>query len=79
MAKETYAALQERLDVQKWVDSEAKGADTCGEYAFCSACDKTLATPCAKAYRKAEKQESAVAEEKPAKKAPAKKTTAKKK
>ena len=74
MAKETLAQLQERLDVQKWVDSEAKGVDTCGEYDYCVACNKALATPCAKAYNKSQK-DKAPATAKPA----AKKTAAKKK
>ncbi len=83
MAKLTNAQLQEKLDVKKWIDSEEKGADTCGEYEYCSFCEKTEVTPCAKAYNKANKKpaekkpaaEKPVAEKKPA----AKKTVSKKK
>ena len=75
MAKETIAQLQERLDVQKWVDSEAKGTDTCGEYDYCEFCDKALPTPCAKAYNKQKKSQAPAAEKKPV----AKKPVAKKK
>lgn len=78
MAKETIAQLQERLDVQKWVDSEAKGTDTCGAYDYCAFCDKNLSTPCAKAYNKLQKSQAPAAaktEKKPA----AKKPVAKKK
>jgi hypothetical protein len=65
MAKLTNSELQEKLDIQKWKDSEEKGADTCGEYAYCANCDKTQETPCAVAYNKTNK--------------PAKKTVSKKK
>ena len=73
MAKLTNAELQEKLDMRKWIDSEEKGADTCGEYDYCAFCVKTEVTPCAKAYNKAAKK--AAAEKKPA----AKKPVAKKK
>lgn len=76
MAKLTNAQLQDKLDVKKWIDSEEKGADTCGEYEYCSFCEKTEVTPCAKAYNKANKP----AAKKPAAEKPVaeKKTTAKK-
>ncbi len=79
MAKLTNAGLQEKLDVQKWIDSEEKGRDTCGEYDYCTFCDKTEDTPCAKAYNKATKKPET--EKKPAaeKKSAAKKPVAKKK
>ena len=79
MAKLTDAELQEKLDVRKWIDSEEKGVDTCGEYDYCTFCVKTEVAPCAKAYNKAAKKvaadKKAVAEKKPA----AKKPVAKKK
>ena len=61
---------QQQLDVEKWVDSENKGYDTCGSYPYCAACDKSAENPCATAEEKASAK-------KPAKKA-AKKPAAKK-
>ena len=29
-----YQAKQDELDVKKWLESERKGADTCGEYEY---------------------------------------------
>lgn len=52
MAREKNVVFQERFDIQKWLDSEKKGVDTCGEYAFCVFCDKNKPTPCAKAHNK---------------------------
>lgn len=45
-----YSKKQKQLDVKKWVDSELKGYDTCGEYKYCSSCSKSEAYPCAYAY-----------------------------
>ena len=45
-----YSKKQKQLDVKKWVDSELKGYDTCGEYDYCSSCSKSEAYPCAYAY-----------------------------
>ena len=45
-----YSKKQKQLDVKKWVDSELKGYDTCGEYKYCTSCSKTEAYPCAYAY-----------------------------
>ena len=75
MAKLNNAQLQEKLDVQKWIDSEVKGTDTCGEYDYCAFCVKTEQTPCAKAYNKANKKPAAkkIVEKKPAEKKGAKK------
>ena len=42
--------LQDRMDVDKWLESERQGRDMCGTYAYCSFCDKTEAYPCANAY-----------------------------
>jgi len=47
-----YSKKQSQLDVKKWVDSEIKGSDTCGEYKYCSCCNKDAAYPCAYAYDK---------------------------
>ena len=45
-----YSRKQKQLDSKKWVDSEIKGYDTCGEYDYCSHCDKSEKHPCAHAY-----------------------------
>lgn len=76
MAKISVTELQEKLDVSKWTDSEAKGMDTCGEYDYCKFCSKTEENPCANAFMKAEKP--AVAKKTSAKKSTEKKTTEKK-
>ncbi len=47
-----YSKKQNELDVQKWVDSEIKNYDTCGEYSYCSNCNKSDVYPCAYAYEK---------------------------
>ena len=67
-----YSKKQSQLDVKKWVDSELKGYDTCGEYKYCASCNKDAAYPCAYAYDKY----STIA--KLAKEASTTKTTAKK-
>lgn len=56
MAKIKNEDLQAKLDVQKWIDSEKQGKDTCGDYDFCAVCDKTKPLPCAKAYNKAKQK-----------------------
>ena len=45
-----YSRKQKQLDSKKWVDSEIKGYDTCGEYEYCSNCNKSEKHPCAHAY-----------------------------
>jgi len=45
-----YSKKQRELDVKKWIDSENKNYDTCGEYSYCSSCSKSEAYPCAYAY-----------------------------
>lgn len=50
---------QAEFDVTKWLDSEAKGADTCGSYDFCGYCEKTGDTPCALAYDACKKAKAA--------------------
>lgn len=77
MAKLTNEQLQEKLDIEKWNDSQVKGADTCGEYKFCKFCDMQEDMPCAKAYNKAEEAEVAATVVKETTTA-TKKTTAKK-
>ena len=77
MEKLTNEQLQEKLDIEKWNDSQAKGADTCGEYKFCKFCDMKEDMPCAKAYNKAEEAEVAATVVKETKTA-TKKTAAKK-
>ncbi len=50
-----YQAKQEELDIKKWLESERKGADTCGEYEYCACCDKNAEYPCAAAAEKSAK------------------------
>lgn len=38
---------QQKLDYDKWLDSEKKHKDMCGAYDFCKYCDKSLTNPCA--------------------------------
>jgi len=47
-----YSKKQEELDLIKWADSQMKNYDTCGEYDYCSNCNKNEAYPCAYAYEK---------------------------
>ena len=51
----TLKQRQQKLDIQKWVDSKRNGKDMCGEYDFCQFCDKSVQYPCAKAYSKMQK------------------------
>lgn len=44
--------LQEKMDLQKWLDSETNHADMCGRYDYCAFCDKSEATPCANAFER---------------------------
>lgn len=44
--------LQSQLDNLKWIDSENNHRDMCGEYPYCSYCDKYSEYPCAHAYLK---------------------------
>lgn len=50
MEDKSVVGLQDRMDVDKWLESERQGRDMCGTYAYCSFCDKTEAYPCANAY-----------------------------
>ena len=47
-----YSKKQTELDIQKWIDSETKSYDTCGEYSYCCKCNKSESYPCACAYEK---------------------------
>lgn len=47
-----YSKKQQELDLIKWVDSETKNYDTCGQYSYCKSCNKSEAYPCAYAYEK---------------------------
>ena len=47
-----YTKKQSELDVKKWIDSEIKNYDTCGEYSYCANCNKNEAYPCAYAYER---------------------------
>lgn len=67
-----YQAKQDELDVKKWLESERKGGDTCGEYDYCACCDKNADYPCAVAAEKSAKAAKSSAAKKPA----AKKTAA---
>ncbi len=49
-------ALQEKMDLQKWLDSETNHLDMCGRYDYCTFCDKTDETPCATAFEKMNEQ-----------------------
>lgn len=51
----TLKQRQQKLDLQKWVDSKRNGKDMCGEYDFCQFCDKSVEYHCAKAYNKMQK------------------------
>lgn len=42
--------LQQVLDREKWLESEKKQHDVCGELPYCKKCDKTENYPCAAAY-----------------------------
>ena len=68
---------QNEFDKKKWVDSVNAGRDTCGEYEYCSKCNKAHEYPCATAYDNY--ASTLVVEEKPvAKTTKVKKTCAKK-
>ena len=66
-----YQTKQDELDVKKWLASEEKGADACGDFDYCACCDKNEQFPCAHAAEKKAK------ESKPAAKKPAAKSAAK--
>ena len=45
---------QKALDEFKWKLSVDIGHDACGEFDYCSVCDKTAQYPCARAFNKFE-------------------------
>ncbi len=59
---ETEGTIQRDIDLEKWLDSEAAGRDTCGEYEFCAFCDKSVKNPCGTAYKKMREKEENEAE-----------------
>ncbi len=65
---------QQELDIIKWQKSEEIGADACGTFDYCAFCDKALANPCDKAFKKMAKETKPAT----AKKTCAKRTCAKK-
>ena len=44
--------LQNIIDVEKWLASEAAHEDKCGSYYYCKYCDKSIEYPCAVAMEK---------------------------
>ena len=48
--KLTNLELQQKMDIQKWLDSETRHMDMCGHYDYCGYCNKYEETPCANAY-----------------------------
>lgn len=71
---------QKELDVAKWLKSEEMGRDMCGEFDFCSVCNKKVQNPCAKAFdlytKNAKESEKVVIKEKPVAKKAARKKVA---
>lgn len=54
--------LQQKMDVEKWLDSETRHFDMCGSYDYCAFCDKSEETPCANAYLRMTAQSDAEAD-----------------
>lgn len=54
--------LQEKFDVDKWLESEREQRDMCGSYAYCAYCDKSEDYPCANAYVRMTEHERAAEE-----------------
>ena len=50
--KLTNLELQQKMDIQKWLDSETRHMDMCGHYDYCGYCNKYEETPCANAYER---------------------------
>ena len=48
----TNKEMQKKLDTKKWIDGVVIGKDPCGNYEYCSFCNKAASTPCAKSYNK---------------------------
>lgn len=47
--------IQQKIDYNKWLESEKLHKDMCGSYDFCHYCDKSLTNPCAHAVDAIEK------------------------
>lgn len=56
--KKSLFELQNTIDVDKWLESEAKGFDLCGSYTYCAFCDKAEDYPCANAYMRMTEQQN---------------------
>lgn len=54
MENDFYSDLQQQLDVRKWLDSEENQMDMCGNYEYCTFCDKSDPEPCASAFLRKE-------------------------
>ena len=52
--------LQNKLDINKWIDSESKQQDQCGNYDYCKLCDKQEENPCATAKLKSQTSANAI-------------------
>lgn len=64
--KSSLCEIQNAIDVDKWLESEAKGYDLCGSYTYCACCDKAEEYPCANALmRMRAQEESECAESEP--------------
>ena len=57
--------LQQKMDVEKWLESETRHFDMCGSYDYCAFCDKSEETPCANAYLRMTAQDAQEAEPEP--------------
>lgn len=51
--------LQNKIDVEKWLESETKHFDMCGSYDYCAFCNKEEYTPCANAFERMTAQREA--------------------
>ena len=56
--KLTNLELQQKMDIQKWLDSETRHMDMCGHYDYCKYCNKYEETPCANAYERLQAEKS---------------------
>ena len=47
--------IQQKIDYNKWLESEKLHKDMCGSYDFCHYCDNSLTNPCVHAVDAIEK------------------------
>lgn len=47
--------IQQKIDYNKWLESEKLHKNMCGSYDFCHYCDKSLTNPCVHAVDAIEK------------------------